>query len=130
MHGHMKLKVGIHFEHHTKGTHCAQEVEIFNFSDNGIKSYHWGFVFLRKSIKFCKRLRAPILKPTLPLLEVLVKKVCHYFYSVYFYVFLFTEFPVFVFYDSTALSGPGLPNYRGFAITLRHTIIIRTPLDE
>jgi len=35
-----------------------------------------------------------------------------------------------VLYDVTALSGPRFPNYRGFAITLRHTILIRTPPDE
>jgi len=29
----------------------------------------------------------------------------------------------------TASSGPE-PNYRGFAITLRHTTLGRTPLDE
>jgi hypothetical protein len=27
-------------------------------------------------------------------------------------------------------SGPGAPHYRGFTITLRHTIFGRTPLDE
>jgi hypothetical protein len=30
----------------------------------------------------------------------------------------------------TPLSGPGLPHYRGFKITLRHTTLGRTPLDE
>jgi hypothetical protein len=31
---------------------------------------------------------------------------------------------------STAPSGPGPPHYRGFMITLRHTTLGRTPLDE
>jgi len=34
------------------------------------------------------------------------------------------------FHGATALSGPGFPNYRGFAITVRHTTLIRTPLYE
>jgi hypothetical protein len=33
-------------------------------------------------------------------------------------------------HDATAPSGPGPPHYRGFTITLRHTILSRTPLDE
>jgi hypothetical protein len=36
----------------------------------------------------------------------------------------------FFFHGATAPSGPGLPHYRGFTITLRHTTIGRTPLDE
>jgi hypothetical protein len=31
---------------------------------------------------------------------------------------------------ATAPSGPGPPHYRGFTITLRHTIFSRNPLDE
>jgi hypothetical protein len=31
---------------------------------------------------------------------------------------------------ATAPSGPGPPDYRGFTITLRHTTVGRTPLDE
>ena len=31
---------------------------------------------------------------------------------------------------ATAPSGPGPPHYRGFTITLRHTTLGRTPLDE
>jgi hypothetical protein len=31
---------------------------------------------------------------------------------------------------STTPSGPGPPHYRGFTITLRHTTLGRTPLDE
>jgi hypothetical protein len=31
---------------------------------------------------------------------------------------------------ATAPSGPGPPHYRGFTITLRHTSVGRTPLDE
>jgi hypothetical protein len=30
----------------------------------------------------------------------------------------------------TAPSGPGPPHYRGFTITVRHTTLCRTPLDE
>ena len=33
-------------------------------------------------------------------------------------------------HGATAPSGPGTPHYRGFAITLRHTTLGRTPLDE
>ena len=36
----------------------------------------------------------------------------------------------FIFYDMTALSWPGPPHYLGFTITLRHTTLCRTPLDE
>jgi hypothetical protein len=32
--------------------------------------------------------------------------------------------------EATAPSGPGPPHYRVFAITLRHTILSRVPLDE
>jgi hypothetical protein len=32
--------------------------------------------------------------------------------------------------DGTAPSGPGPPHYRGFTLTLRHTTVGRTPLDE
>jgi hypothetical protein len=34
------------------------------------------------------------------------------------------------FHGATAPSGPGPPHYRGFMITLRHTTLGRTPLDE
>jgi hypothetical protein len=33
-------------------------------------------------------------------------------------------------HGSTAPNGPGPPHYRGFTITLRHTTLGRTPLDE
>ena len=33
-------------------------------------------------------------------------------------------------HGATAPSGPGYPLYRGFTITLRHTTLGRTPLDE
>jgi hypothetical protein len=33
-------------------------------------------------------------------------------------------------HDATAPSGPETPHYRGFTITLRHTTLGRTPLDE
>jgi hypothetical protein len=35
----------------------------------------------------------------------------------------------FSFHGATAPSGPGPPQYRGFAITLRRTTLDRTPLD-
>ena len=41
------------------------------------------------------------------------------------YVFKFDFFP-----GSTAPSGPGPPHCRSFTITLRHTTLSRTPLDE
>jgi hypothetical protein len=41
-------------------------------------------------------------------------------------LFAFPPFP----YGATAPNGPGLPHYRGFTITLRHTPLGRTPLDE
>jgi hypothetical protein len=86
-----------------------------------------GLELLRKSINFCQKFRAPVLKPTLPLLTALVQKDTNF--SPVISLCFFTEFPVWIFYGATALSGPALPNYRGFAITLRHTILIRTPLD-
>jgi hypothetical protein len=36
----------------------------------------------------------------------------------------------FFIHGAIATSGPGLPHYRGFTITLRHTTLGRTPLDE
>jgi hypothetical protein len=33
-------------------------------------------------------------------------------------------------HGATTRIGPGSPHYRGFTITLRHTILGRTPLDE
>jgi len=35
-----------------------------------------------------------------------------------------------LFLSATAPSGPGPPHYRGFAITVTHTALGRTPLDE
>ena len=35
-----------------------------------------------------------------------------------------------LFSGATTASGPGPPHYRGFTITLRHTTLCRTPLDE
>jgi hypothetical protein len=37
---------------------------------------------------------------------------------------------VIVSHGATAPSGPGSPHYPGFTITLRHTTVGRTPLDE
>jgi hypothetical protein len=42
----------------------------------------------------------------------------------------YTVFLFFIFHGATAPSGPGPPHYRGFMITLRHTTLGRTPLDE
>jgi len=36
----------------------------------------------------------------------------------------------FFYHDATAPSGPRSPHYQGFTITLRHTTLGRTPLDE
>jgi len=51
-----------------------------------------------------------------------------------YHTFLYTiSFPSWVrvfFYGATAPGGPGLPQYRGFTITLRHTTLVMTPLDE
>jgi len=33
-------------------------------------------------------------------------------------------------HDATAPSGPSPPHYRGFTITIRHTALGRTPLEE
>jgi hypothetical protein len=38
--------------------------------------------------------------------------------------------PLFLPHCATAPSGPGPPHFRGFTITLRHSAIDRTPLDE
>jgi len=43
-------------------------------------------------------------------------------YTVYFLIFFY--------HDATAPSGPRPTYYRGFMITLRHTTLGRTPLDE
>jgi hypothetical protein len=52
-----------------------------------------------------------------------------------YHTFLYTiSFPswvhVFFFYGATTPGGPGLPQYRGFTITLRHTTLSMTPPDE
>jgi hypothetical protein len=49
----------------------------------------------------------------------------NYYYYCYYY-----EAYLFIFNGVTALSGLGPPHYRGFTITLRHTTLGRTPLDE
>jgi len=36
----------------------------------------------------------------------------------------------FIFHGAIAANGPGPPRYRRFTVTLRHTILGRTPLDE
>jgi hypothetical protein len=45
----------------------------------------------------------------------------NYYYYYYYYYYYFR--------GATAASGPRLPHYRGFTITLRHTTLGRTPLD-
>jgi hypothetical protein len=37
---------------------------------------------------------------------------------------------IYIYYDVTAPSRPRPPHYRGFTITLRHTTLSRTPLEE
>jgi len=37
---------------------------------------------------------------------------------------------LYLFHGAIAHSGPGPPHYRGFTITLRHSTLGRTPLDE
>ena len=51
---------------------------------------------------------------------------------IYIYIYIYTHVCVCVFFPhgSTAPSGPGPPQYRGFTITLRHTTLGKTPLDE
>ena len=41
-----------------------------------------------------------------------------------------SKIKVFSFHCTTAPSGTGLLQFRGLTITLGHTIIVRTPLDE
>ena len=49
----------------------------------------------------------------------------------YINVFNVTKFTRFSFrHGAKALSGPRPPHYRGFTITLKHTTVGRTPLDE
>ena len=42
----------------------------------------------------------------------------------------YIEESTFFYHGTTAPSGPGPPHYLGFAITLRHTTLGRTPLDQ
>jgi hypothetical protein len=46
--------------------------------------------------------------------------------NLYIYLFIY----LFILHGSTAPSGPGPPHYRGFAITLKHATLGRTPPDE
>ena len=45
-------------------------------------------------------------------------------------IWWYTYIYIFFFRGATAPSGPEPPHYRGFTITLRHTAVGRTPLDE
>jgi hypothetical protein len=59
-------------------------------------------------------------------------KLYSFFYvvhSVHYYVKVHSLFFLFFYHDTTAPNGPR-PHYRGFMITLRHTTLGRTPLDE
>ena len=60
---------------------------------------------------------------------------------VYWYIYIYIqkknqkefknyEKNIFHFYGATASSGPGPPHYQGLTITLRHTTLDTTPLDE
>jgi hypothetical protein len=64
-------------------------------------------------------------------------KICALFYhfyrlSYYYYYYIFIAYDLWDIFShsATAPSGPGPPHYRGFTITLRHTTLGRTPLDE
>lgn len=55
----------------------------------------------------------------------------HYFeIPVYVLVMCHVSNPVSFFYGTTAPSGSGPPCYWGFTMTLRHTTLVTTPLDE
>jgi hypothetical protein len=43
---------------------------------------------------------------------------------------LYLHWIAFIFRGATTASEPGYPVYRGFTITLRHTTLDITPLDE
>jgi hypothetical protein len=63
-------------------------------------------------------------------IETRKTKLYYFFYvahSVHFYVKVHR---LFLYHDATAPSGPRPSHYRGFMITLRHTTLRRTPLDE
>jgi hypothetical protein len=47
-------------------------------------------------------------------------------YDLMIYIYIY----IYIFRGATAPSGPEPPHYRGFTITLRHTAVGRTPLDE
>ena len=46
------------------------------------------------------------------------------------YVTLVAYCNIFFYHGGTALSGPGPRHFRGFVITLKHTTLGRTPVDE
>jgi len=45
---------------------------------------------------------------------------------IYIYIYIY----IYIFHGATAPSGARPPHYRGFTITLKHTTLGRTPLDE
>jgi hypothetical protein len=61
------------------------------------------------------------------LLWSLFSRPCNMWYTI---SFIKSFFETFSFDGATAPSGPGPPHYRGFTMTLRHTTLGRTPLDE
>jgi hypothetical protein len=56
--------------------------------------------------------------------------VCYFEIPVYVLVMCHVSNPVPFFYGARAPSGSGPPCDQGFTMTLRHTTLVRTPLDE
>jgi hypothetical protein len=69
-------------------------------------------------------------KPTVMLHRALRFDACHVWLHRVRQGFSSHDLNIFFFNDSTAPWGPRPPHYRGFTITLRHTTLGRTPLDE
>jgi hypothetical protein len=85
--------------------------------DIGKNSCLWNNCFYLYLLKFHGPWTSPKVLHTLRISKTLI---VNYFVNIYF----------FLSNVSTAPSGPGPPDYRGFTITLRHTTLGRTPLDE
>jgi hypothetical protein len=62
----------------------------------------------------------------------------HTHVCIYIYTYIYTHVCVYIYVYKTQIfprgaripGGPELSHYRGFTITLRHTTIVKTPLDE
>jgi hypothetical protein len=61
-------------------------------------------------------------------IKVYVTRVCHAYYMSR--ASFLHHYNIFLFHGTAAPSRPGTPHIRGFVITLRHTTLGRTPLDE